>query len=136
MNQPASTPTSTIQEEIHSLATGVRAIAAVFASVISLLGLYVAHLISSFEAIFHDMLGNKPLPVLTQFVIDYKTAFFWLAVLWPLMAIICAVTIKDHKKSLFAIAAIIGLLLLQGIIILISMGAPIMTITTQLQETA
>jgi type II secretory pathway component PulF len=134
MNQSTPTPNSNIQLEILSLATGVRSIAAVFTVVISLFGIYIAHVISNFEAIFHDMLGNKPLPYLTQFVIDYKTVLFWLAVLWPLMAIICSIAVKDHKKSLFAIAAIIGLLLLQSILILSSLFEPLTTTFCQLQS--
>src|SRR6266511_1581854 len=36
---------------------------------VAIMGFLLVFIVPKFEAIFHDMLGNKPLPLITQFVI-------------------------------------------------------------------
>jgi type IV pilus assembly protein PilC len=40
---------------------------------VAIMGFLLVFIVPKFEAIFHDMLGNKPLPVITQFVIGAST---------------------------------------------------------------
>src|SRR4051794_37169496 len=42
--------------------------------------------ISNFEQIFHDMLGNRPLPGLTAFVIGARSGFVAISTLVPVVA--------------------------------------------------
>jgi type IV pilus assembly protein PilC len=43
--------------------------AIVITMAVAIMGFLLVFIVPKFEAIFHDMLGNKPLPVITQFVI-------------------------------------------------------------------
>src|SRR5882724_5687476 len=43
--------------------------AIVMTMAVAIMGFLLVFIVPKFEAIFHDMLGNKPLPVITQFVI-------------------------------------------------------------------
>jgi hypothetical protein len=46
--------------------------------------------IESFHTIFHDMLGNKPLPPMTEWVIHFQMTMILLAFVIPLAAVLAA----------------------------------------------
>jgi type IV pilus assembly protein PilC len=59
---------------------------------ISILSFLLVFIVPKFEAIFHDMLGNKPLPAITRFVINVSRFVQgnWVVLIGALIAIIAA----------------------------------------------
>jgi type IV pilus assembly protein PilC len=57
---------------------------------VTIMGFLLVFIVPKFEAIFHDMLGNKPLPTITTFVIDLSKFVqnHWLALIGLIVAVI------------------------------------------------
>src|SRR5438034_3783676 len=55
---------------------------------VAIMGFLLVFIVPKFETIFHDMLGNKPLPAVTQFVINASNTLqnHWLIVIGVLVA--------------------------------------------------
>ena len=57
---------------------------------VAIMGFLLVFIVPKFEAIFHDMLGNKPLPVITTFVINVSKLVqnHWLVIIGLVVAIV------------------------------------------------
>ena len=64
--------------------------AIVMTMAVAIMGFLLVFIVPKFEAIFHDMLGNKPLPVITQFVINVSKLVqnHWLVIIGLVVAIV------------------------------------------------
>src|SRR5205809_6339154 len=57
---------------------------------VAIMGFLLVFIVPKFEAIFHDMLGNKPLPVITMFVINLSRLVqnHWLVIIGLVVAMV------------------------------------------------
>src|ERR1700747_939549 len=55
----------------------------------AIMGFLLVFIVPKFEAIFHDMLGNRPLPAVTTFVINVSrlVQYHWLVLIGAIVAI-------------------------------------------------
>jgi type IV pilus assembly protein PilC len=66
----------------------------------AIMGFLLVFIVPRFEAIFHDMLGNKPLPAITQFVIGASRFMqaHWLVLVGALVAIVAGYKFANRTK--------------------------------------
>ncbi len=97
--------------------------------IVSLIQLFLAGIvIPRFTAIFHDMLGDQPLPMLTALVIQAR---------WPIAAFACAcalaaVLVIRRKQSFHWLVALLILLFLQIGVTVIALFMPLSGIIERL----
>src|SRR5216117_58163 len=62
----------------------------VMSMAVAIMGFLLVFIVPKFEAIFHDMLGNKPLPVITTFVINVSKLVqnHWLVIIGLVVAMV------------------------------------------------
>src|SRR6266516_2943296 len=67
---------------------------------VAIMGFLLVFIVPKFEAIFHDMLGNKPLPAVTRFVINASNTLqnHWLIVIGVLVAIVAGYRFMNGIK--------------------------------------
>ena len=116
------------ESEIRAIASGVRAVAAVFALIVSYLNLRVAFQIGHFQNIFSDMLGDRPLPLLTQAVIQGRALLILLALLIPIGAVVSAAVLRNHKAALYTLAGLMLAAFVQMHLTWSALYAPLMAI--------
>lgn len=121
-------------KEIRSLALGVRAVALAFTLILSYFNIRLALNISGFQAVFSDMLGGKPLPLLTELVIRAKPFWIGSSILFAVAAIIAILLIRNHKWALFAVTGIMAAIFLQIVLTWTGLFAPLMSIVTGLSS--
>jgi hypothetical protein len=84
--------------------------------------------IGGFGSIFADMLGGKPLPHLTQFVLQTGSIWVTSSLLLAVIPFGLAFVVRRTSYALYAIAGCIGLQILQAIIIWTALSAPLFAI--------
>ncbi len=84
--------------------------------------------IGSFGAIFADMLGGKPLPYLTQIVLE--SAIIWIAfsLLFAAIPFVCALFVSRTSLAIYGIAAATTLQVVQAIFLWSALTAPLFSI--------
>jgi type IV pilus assembly protein PilC len=68
---------------------------------IAIMGFLLVFIVPKFEAIFHDMLGNRPLPVITMFVINLSQLVqnHWLVIIGLLVAVVAGYKFMNRTTS-------------------------------------
>ena len=117
-----------LESEIRSLASGIRAVALIFTLIVGYFNIRLAFLISHFQGIFSDMLGDKPLPGLTQLVVQGRPIFLTLALLIPILAVVAVVLIRNHKMALYSLGGLMLAAFLQLHLTWTGLFAPLMAI--------
>ena len=114
--------------EIRSLASGIRAVAMVFVLILSYFNARLAFQINYFGFIFNDMLGGKPLPSMTTFVIQNNTIFVLLSLLVPIAAIVIVLAVRNHRNALFSLSALMVIAFFQMHVVWSALFAPFYSI--------
>ncbi len=69
----------------------------------SIMSFLLVFIVPKFQQIFHDMLGDKPLPAITEFVIGVSNAFkdHWLILLGALVALVAGYrfSLAHHPRA-------------------------------------
>ena len=120
--------------DVRQLARAIR-----FALVAIVLGLSYLSLrsslsIGSFELIFRDMLGGKPLPALTQFVLSARPLFVAVSVLVPIAAL-ATLFLRSVIGSFYLIGALGFVTIAQFITLYHGLSAPLTQIISAMSGT-
>lgn len=110
--------------DVRQIARAIR-----FALVAIVLGLSYLSIRSSlsignFELIFRDMLGGKPLPSLTQFVLGARPQFIAVSILVPLVAV-ATLFLRGLIASFYIIGVLVFVTVVQCITIYHGLLAPL-----------
>jgi hypothetical protein len=90
--------------------------------------------IGSFELIFRDMLGGKPLPAGTQFVLSARPLFLGVSILVPIVAV--ATLLLRHLVSSFYVIGALGFITIAQFITLYhGLSAPLTQIISAMSGT-
>jgi hypothetical protein len=125
---PAPEPDSQIAALTRAVRFGFTAIAVVF----SYPNFCLASHIPAFEQIYHDMLGGKPLPSMTELVLRAHTLLLVLSVLLPLLAIGSAFACRAIR-SVYLSTFFIVVVLLQLFLSWWALSRPLLSIISNLQ---
>ena len=84
----------------NKVATAMVYPAIVITMAVTIMGFLLVFIVPKFEAIFHDLLGNKPLPTITMFVIDLSrfVQAHWLVLIGALAAIVAGYRFANRTK--------------------------------------
>jgi hypothetical protein len=120
--------------DVRQLARAVR-----FALVAIVLGLSYLSLrsslsIGSFEVIFRDMFGGKPLPTLTQFVLSARLLFVAVSILVPIAAV-ATLFLRDVIRSVYLIGTLGFVTIAQFITLYHGLSAPLTQIISAMSGT-
>lgn len=116
------------QKEIRQISIGVRTLAIAFIVVLDYLNIRLALMINYFGGIFRDMLGDKPLPALTQFIVANELLFVTLALAFLTGAVCVAIFVRNHIIALLSLSAILLAIGIQLILTLSGLYAPLQSI--------
>lgn len=121
-------------QEIKSLAWGVRGVTLVLTLILSYFNVHLALHISSFQTVFSDMLGGKPLPLLTVFIL--RSTPFWIgsSILFVIAALLVILLIRSHMWALLSSAGIMAAIFLQIVITWTGLFAPLFSIVNALSS--
>lgn len=86
MPEPAPESNPFSNDRLASLSRALRFFAAAFVFGLSYSNIWLAVHIPYFHQLFHDMLGNKPLPPETTFVVEHVSLFVIVSFLLPVAA--------------------------------------------------
>jgi hypothetical protein len=120
--------------ELRRLASGIRAVSLIFTLVLSYFNFRLAFQIDHYRIIFSDMLGGKPLPGLTEFVIQAKPFLILSSLALPLVALVVIYRIRNHQHALYTLAGIMGALFIQIHITWTGLFTPLLSIINSLSE--
>ena len=123
MDETIPTP-SALAAELRSLATGVRLMAILFTLLAAFINCRTAFLISSFQKIFMDAMPGQELPFMTLMVIKYRLLLISLSLGWPLLAILLAFFVRDHRVALGSLATVFILVVAQYMITSSALESP------------
>jgi len=84
-------------------------------------------LVPKFEQIFHDMLGGKPLPVLTTFVIGAHEVWIFVSLALPLAGVLIC-RLSSPERAVTVIAAATAAALAQTVITVFALFLPLISI--------
>jgi hypothetical protein len=119
---------SDIASDFRSLASGVRAIALVFTLILSYFNVRLAFQINLFGVIFSDMLGGKPLPVITDMVLQGRTILIILSLLVPICAVVVVFRLRNDKIALYCLSGLMIAAFIQIHLTWTGLFAPLMSI--------
>ena len=119
--------------DVRQIARAIR-----FALVAIVLGLSYLSIRSSlsignFELIFRDMLGGKPLPRLTQFVLSARPLFVAVSILVPLVAV-ATLFLRGVTASFYIIGVLVFVTVVQCITIYHGLLAPLTQIISAMSS--
>lgn len=119
--------------DVQQIARAIR-----FALVAIVLGLSYLSIRSSlsignFELIFRDMLGGKPLPSLTQFVLSARPLFVAVSILVPLVAV-ATLFLRGLIASFYIIGVLVCVTVVQCITIYDGLVAPLTQIISAMSS--
>jgi len=119
--------------DVRQLANAIRLIAFGIVLGLSWLTFFAAGMIGQFETIFHDMLGGKPLPLITQLVIEGRMVLYVMASIIPAVAIGALLT-RRIVGALYVLAALAFLAVGEFSVIYTSLVAPLVEIIRQMSS--
>jgi uncharacterized MnhB-related membrane protein len=99
MPEPVQSPEA-ISNQLLQFSRAVRFALAAIVIGFSYPGIRIVSFSGNVEQIYHDMLGNHPLPESTQFLFRYQEIFCLLSFLFPLLAI-ASIFLKEIVRSLY-----------------------------------
>ncbi len=132
MTSPHMTPD--VSSEFRSLASGVRAVALVFTLILSYFNVRLALQVDTFESIFVDMLGDKPLPGITDLVLHGRPVLIILSIVIPVSAVVIVARVRNHKAALYALAGLMIATFIQTHLTWTGLFAPLMSIINAMRE--
>lgn len=88
--------------------------------------------IHNFEQIFYDMLGGKPLPAITTFVISARLALLALSYLVPLFAV-ATLFMRRLAASFYLLGGLLVVTTVQFFLVYHALFAPLFQIISQMQ---
>jgi hypothetical protein len=106
----------------------------VFSLIFSYFAVRLTICINGFQAIFNDMLGGKPLPAITQFVLGTKWLWITSAFTLAFLPFLFAFTIQRTSHSLYGITGATGLQLIPTIFLGNALLAPLLSIISSMQN--
>jgi hypothetical protein len=84
--------------------------------------------IGGFRAIFADMLGGKPLPYLTQLVLQSGTIWVIFSLLFAVLPFVFAFLVPRTSYAIYGIAAITTLQVIQAVFLWTALTSPLFSI--------
>lgn len=114
--------------EIRDLARGVRAISCAFAFIICYFNAFLTFKISYFGSVYADMLGGKPLPLITEVVCQGRAGFIALSLALPLGALLAVCLLRSHRAALCIVGSILVVAFIQMHFTWWALTAPMMSI--------
>lgn len=88
--------------------------------------------IHAFEMIFSDMLGGRPLPWITEFIVAVQPVFVLLSLGLPLCAVMLALKVRRPDKAILGISLCSLILFLMSILMWTGLIRPLFSIITSL----
>ena len=110
--------------DLRQLARAIRFALVAIVLGLSYLGLRGSLSIGDFELIFRDMLGGKPLPALTVFVLGARPFFLGISILVPALAI-ATLFLRGVVRSFYVIGALGFVTIAQFITLYHALSAPL-----------
>ena len=120
-------------EEVKVLGNATRIGFIVILFGISYLNIRLSLGIEFFDQIFRDMLGSRPLPAMTGFIVSARTSLIVLSCLLPIAGLITAASMKC-SSAIFSLSAFMAVAVLQTITTGHALMAPLLTIVHQMQQ--
>lgn len=106
----------------------------VFSLIFSYFAVRLSLSMGGFEAIFADMLGGKPLPYITQFVLQTKPLWISLSVLCAILPFGFAFFVSRTSYALYGISAATAIQVFQAIMLCSALTAPVIGIISGMQS--
>ena len=94
-------------------------------------GLYECSGIASSEILFRETLGGKPLPLMTQWVLQYRAGFVMAAMFVP-GAALATFALRERRQAMGALAAVILFGMLHALFVCGALMLPLIEITKQM----
>lgn len=133
MNAREKTPPSPAD-----LAAVIRAIQFAMISVVLVVSYFNIHesfSIPKFQAIYHDMLGDEALPVITVWVINCSSILLLLSIALPVIGI-GTLFMRNLPNSFHTLGGVLVLATLQAIFLFHALSAPLLEIVRKMSEGA
>ncbi len=100
----------------------------VFSLIASFFAIRFALSISGFDTVFADMLGGRPLPAITQFVLNTKPLWVGLSVVCAILPFAAAFLIRRTSTAIYGIVAATAIQILQVCFLWTALTAPLVSI--------
>lgn len=123
-------PVEALRAEVRGLSLALRIVCFSILLAISALNSRAAASIPKFEQIFSDMLGGRPLPALTQWVVENQSLLAQAAIVVFVLGM--GALMMRPARAVIAIAVLALLALVQFLAIAMALLLPLVTITTQI----
>jgi hypothetical protein len=117
--------------DVRRLANAVRLFAFAIVMGLSLFNFTIVRSISRFETMFGDMLGGKPLPLVTQLVIEGKLVLLLVAGLFPAFAL-WALLSPRVVPAIYALGIAALIALLEAGVVFLVLFLPLVEIMKQM----
>jgi len=104
---------SELSAKVDSLIFGYKVGALALLFLASLFNVGDTFSISHFRQIFQDALPGKPLPLLTNFLLEFQTLVTCLAVLWPALGLLSVFIFKKVSTTIIVITGLLIVVILQ-----------------------
>ncbi len=110
--------------DVRQLARAIRLALVAIVLGLSYLSIRSSLSIGSFELIFRDMLGGKPLPALSQFVLGARSLFVAVSILIPIVAV-ATLFVRGVIGSFYIIGVLVFVTIAQFITLYHGLSAPL-----------
>lgn len=117
--------------DIRQLGRAVRFALVAIVLGLSYFGIRASLSIENFHQIFTDMIGGKPLPPLTTFVINARPGFMFVSFIVPLVAF-GMLFVRNLVISIYVIGVLALVTLIQFIVLYHALSAPFIQIATNM----
>lgn len=121
-----------LEERVGQIDFGVRVLGCVILLFATGLALVAVLSVGRIELIFSEMLGDKPLPALTQFVLDFRSILAVLVFSLFLGATSVGLGSRSPRTALIVIAAGVFVEIAAWLLISVALYLPMLTITTEM----
>jgi len=138
-NEDPNTAILGLERKLKKLTSAFVALGGTLLFILAVTDMQVALIIPEFERIFSEMLGDKPLPLLTQTVIDTKSlgGGLLLPVVIAVVPVGVLIVLITRRTSPLAWAVTVATIFFQGfgaVIALISLYLPLLSIISELNN--
>ncbi|MDF1859353.1 MAG: hypothetical protein P1U87_04015 [Verrucomicrobiales bacterium] len=121
-----------LEERVRQLDRGVRAIGVVVLLFAGLFSVRTAMQADEMENIFREMLGDKPLPLVSLITFQFQGEILAVALLAPLAGITAAFVGKSPRCALYTVAAAVLVSLSVGLFMFSGYYAPMKAIIMEM----
>lgn len=123
-----------LEERVRQLDRGVRAIGVVVLLFAGLFSVRTAMQADEMERIFLEMLGDKPLPLLSEITFRFQRSLLGVALFALLAGVVAAFLCKSPRCALFTIAVAVFVSLLVGLLMFSGYYGPMKMIIMELNS--